>query len=126
MQDIMPPVGANAQLIRSYGAGGFRIGAAVSGAELGEHAGVKALWPGVVEGAELIGSTGVLGVFEAIRRSDAPVTGQKIRDQLETICNFEKTYMDGKLCYSKDQHEGVFEDALITVEIKGGKFFTVR
>lgn len=26
MQDIMPPVGANAQLIQSYGAGGFRIG----------------------------------------------------------------------------------------------------
>ncbi len=42
-------------------AGGFRIGAAVSGAELGEHAGVCALWPGVVEGAELIGSTQVQG-----------------------------------------------------------------
>lgn len=26
MQDIMPPVGANAQLIQSYGASGFRIG----------------------------------------------------------------------------------------------------
>ncbi|MDT8858395.1 xanthine dehydrogenase family protein subunit M [Paracoccaceae bacterium Fryx2] len=42
-------------------AGGFRIGAAVSGAELGEHAGVRALWPGVVEGFELIGSTQVQG-----------------------------------------------------------------
>lgn len=42
-------------------AGGFRIGAAVSGAELGEHADVRALWPGVVEGAELIGSTQVQG-----------------------------------------------------------------
>ena len=41
--------------------GGFRIGAAVSGAELGEHAGVNALWPGVVEGMELIGSTQVQG-----------------------------------------------------------------
>ncbi len=41
--------------------GGFRIGAAVSGAELGEHAGVCALWPGVVEGVELIGSTQVQG-----------------------------------------------------------------
>lgn len=28
MQDIMPPVGANAQLIRSYGPLGFRIGQA--------------------------------------------------------------------------------------------------
>ncbi len=41
--------------------GGYRIGAAVSCAELGEHAGVTALWPGVVEGAELIGSTQVQG-----------------------------------------------------------------
>lgn len=42
-------------------ADGYRIGAAVSGAELGEHAGVVALWPGVVEGFELIGSTQVQG-----------------------------------------------------------------
>ncbi len=42
-------------------AGGFRIGAAVSGAELGAHAGVVGLWPGVVEGFELIGSTQVQG-----------------------------------------------------------------
>lgn len=42
-------------------AGGFRIGAAVPNAVLGEHAGVAALWPGVVEGANLIGSTQVQG-----------------------------------------------------------------
>lgn len=42
-------------------AGGYRIGAAVSGAELGEHSGVVALWPGVVEALELIGSTQVQG-----------------------------------------------------------------
>jgi len=41
--------------------GGFRIGAAVPAAELGEHAGVRALWPGVVEAAELIGSTQIQG-----------------------------------------------------------------
>ncbi len=37
------------------------IGAAVSGAELGEHAVAKVLWPGVVESAELIGSTQIQG-----------------------------------------------------------------
>lgn len=42
-------------------AGGFRVGAAVCGAELGEHEGVVALWPGVVEALELIGSTQVQG-----------------------------------------------------------------
>ena len=41
--------------------GGWRVGAAVSGAELGEHDGVKAAWPGVVEAAELIGSTQIQG-----------------------------------------------------------------
>ena len=42
-------------------AGGFRVGAAVAGAELGEHAALKQAWPGVVEAAELIGSTQVQG-----------------------------------------------------------------
>jgi CO/xanthine dehydrogenase FAD-binding subunit len=42
-------------------AGGLRIGAAVAGAELGEHAGVCAMWPGVVEAARLIGSIQVQG-----------------------------------------------------------------
>lgn len=42
-------------------AGGFRIGAAVSGAELGDNAAVKALWPGVVEAFNLIGSKQVQG-----------------------------------------------------------------
>ena len=42
-------------------AGGFRIGAAVSCARMGEHAALVAAWPGVVEGAELIGSTQVQG-----------------------------------------------------------------
>ncbi len=42
-------------------AGGFRIGAAVSGAELGEHVALCAMYPGVTEGAQLIGSTQVQG-----------------------------------------------------------------
>ena len=37
------------------------IGAAVTGAELGEHAAAKSMWPGVVEAAELIGSTQIQG-----------------------------------------------------------------
>ena len=37
------------------------IGAAVTGAELGEHTAAKSMWPGVVEAAELIGSTQIQG-----------------------------------------------------------------
>src|SRR5438067_3977059 len=41
--------------------GGWRIGAAVTGAELKEHPQLKQVWPGVVEAANLIGSTQVQG-----------------------------------------------------------------
>lgn len=40
---------------------GFRIGAAVAGAELGEHAAFAAEWPGVTEAFQLIGSTQIQG-----------------------------------------------------------------
>jgi carbon-monoxide dehydrogenase medium subunit len=41
--------------------GGFRVGAAVTGAELREHPRLKTVWPGVVEAANLIGSTQIQG-----------------------------------------------------------------
>lgn len=41
--------------------GGWRIGIAVSGIELGRHAELVADWPGVVEGMNLVGSTQVQG-----------------------------------------------------------------
>ncbi|MBV1796648.1 xanthine dehydrogenase family protein subunit M [Siccirubricoccus sp. G192] len=41
--------------------GGFRIGAAVSGAVLGEHPRFGQVWPGVLEAVNLIGSTQVQG-----------------------------------------------------------------
>lgn len=41
--------------------GGWRIGAAVSGAEMRRHAALCADWPGVVEGMNLVGSTQVQG-----------------------------------------------------------------
>ncbi len=40
---------------------GFVIGAATPGAQLGEHAALRAAWPGVVEAANLIGSKQVQG-----------------------------------------------------------------
>ena len=43
------------------GPAGFVIGAATPCAQIGEHAGLAAAWPGVVEAARLIGSTQVQG-----------------------------------------------------------------
>ncbi len=41
--------------------GGWRIGAAVSGAEINEHAELLADWPGIAEAANLVGSTQIAG-----------------------------------------------------------------
>lgn len=41
--------------------GGFRIGAAVSGMEIGEHEALGRAWPGVVEAVRLIGSDQIQG-----------------------------------------------------------------
>jgi carbon-monoxide dehydrogenase medium subunit len=41
--------------------GGFRVGAAVTGAELKEHPKLPKVWPGLIESANLIGSTQVQG-----------------------------------------------------------------
>jgi carbon-monoxide dehydrogenase medium subunit len=42
-------------------AGGFRIGAATPGVDLEGHAALKAAWPGIVEGMDLIGSQQIQG-----------------------------------------------------------------
>ncbi|WP_119419164.1 FAD binding domain-containing protein [Desertibaculum subflavum] len=42
-------------------AGAWRVGAAVTGAEIHDHAGLKKAWPGVVEAINLIGSKQVQG-----------------------------------------------------------------
>lgn len=41
--------------------GGWRIGAAVAGAEINEHEGLKRDWPGICEAMDLIGSTQIQG-----------------------------------------------------------------
>lgn len=75
---------------------------------------------------EILASTGFLALAESIRRVQGPVTGPKIRDGLETICDFDGTYLDGKLCYSKTDHEGIGTDSLVKMEIRDGKLKTVR
>lgn len=47
--------------IQDLGGGSFKIGAAVSGAVIGEHKALKKAWPGVVEAINLIGSKQVQG-----------------------------------------------------------------
>jgi carbon-monoxide dehydrogenase medium subunit len=57
--DLKPIPGAVG--IRGSAESGFVIGAATSGALLGEHPTLSKAWPGVVEGVNLIGSTQVQG-----------------------------------------------------------------
>lgn len=47
--------------IKKTSAGGFKIGAAVSGSKLGSNKALKKAWPGVVEATNLIGSDQIQG-----------------------------------------------------------------
>jgi branched-chain amino acid transport system substrate-binding protein len=75
---------------------------------------------------EVIASTGFVALAEAIKRSPSPVTGKSIRDALETICHFRDTYLDGELCYTPDNHEGIGADSLAKMEVRGGKMKTIQ
>lgn len=76
--------------------------------------------------AELLTSTGFLVLVEALKHIEGPPTGALIRDAIENICDFKDTFIDGSICYSKDQHEGFSKDSLVTVEISQGKFKTIK
>jgi aerobic carbon-monoxide dehydrogenase medium subunit len=52
---------AETRMITEEKGGAWRIGAAVTGAELKEHPRLTHVWPGVIEAANLIGSTQVQG-----------------------------------------------------------------
>lgn len=76
--------------------------------------------------ADLIGSSAIVVFAEALRRVKGEVTGQAIRDAAETICDFTGTYADGKLCYSKDDHDGFGPDTVNVVKIVNGKWHNVN
>jgi branched-chain amino acid transport system substrate-binding protein len=74
---------------------------------------------------ELLTTAAATALFEAVKKVDGPVTGQAIRDALEGVCTADSPYLDGRICYSKTDHEGFGKDSLKTVSIKGGKFQTI-
>lgn len=71
--------------------------------------------------AELLATNGLVAIIEAAKKVSGPITGESLREQLENLCPIE-TYADGKLCYSKDNHDGWDESSLTSVEVKDGKF----
>lgn len=73
---------------------------------------------------ELLGATAFQALAEAIKRTEGPVTGAKLRDALESICDFEGTYLDGKLCY-KGTHQGIGADSLVKMVVQNGKLKTI-
>jgi branched-chain amino acid transport system substrate-binding protein len=73
---------------------------------------------------DLFGATSVMLISEALRLA-ANGTGQAIRDALETICGFQ-TYMAASACYSAASHDGFGPEALVSIEVKDGRFKTVR
>lgn len=75
---------------------------------------------------DFLGSSSMIILAQAIGKVDGEVTGAKIRDAMETICDFGDTYMNEKVCYSADNHEGLNGDGLVRFEARDGKFMKVN
>lgn len=71
---------------------------------------------------EMLGATAVVALTAGLDKVTGPVTGEKLRDALESLGKFDNPYIDGQLMYSKDSHEGITESALKVLTIKNGKF----
>ncbi len=70
---------------------------------------------------DLLAGNGYMTIKAALGKINGPVTGQAMRDTIETLCGFETMSM-GKGCFSKDNHDGWGADATILTTIRGGQF----
>jgi branched-chain amino acid transport system substrate-binding protein len=75
---------------------------------------------------EILGANGILILAEAIRRVKGDVTGDAIRDALETISDFDGTPMNGKVNISSTKHDAYGTEALVITRVEKGKLITVR
>ncbi|MBL0918546.1 MAG: ABC transporter substrate-binding protein [Hydrogenophaga sp.] len=71
--------------------------------------------------AEIVAANGYMAIAAALKKIQGPVTGQQMRDTIETLCGFETMSM-GKACFSKDNRDGWGADALVVTTIRGGQF----
>lgn len=74
---------------------------------------------------ELIGANAILAIVEAAKQVKGDITGKALRDSLEKLCGLE-SYTAGKACYSAENHDGWSADFLTTVQIRNGKFMTIK
>jgi len=70
---------------------------------------------------EIGAANGYMAIAAALKKIDGPVTGQQMRDTVETLCDFE-TFSMGRACFSKDNHDGWGADALVVTTIRNGQF----
>lgn len=75
---------------------------------------------------EMIGSTAIIVLAEALRHINGPVTGTKIRDALEQIHDFKGTYAYAPLTYSKTDHDGYGPASIHFVKFHDGKWVNIK
>ena len=72
---------------------------------------------------ELVGTNGLVAAIAAAKSIKGEITGQSMRDAMENLCGLE-AYARGKGCWTKDDHDGWREDALVFTEIANGRLRT--
>ena len=70
---------------------------------------------------EILAANAFMTIKAALQQINGPVTGEKMRDTIETLCGFETITM-GRGCFSKENHDGWAADATILTTVRGGQF----
>jgi len=70
---------------------------------------------------EVVAANGYMTVVAALKKIPGEVTGQEMRDTIETLCGFDTLSM-GTPCFSKDNHDGWGADAVVLTTIRDGQF----
>ncbi len=78
---------------------------------------------------EILSTNGLLAIVAAVKKIDAEgkgeITGKALQQALEHVCGLH-TYSTGSLCYSPDNHDGWGADVPFVVEVRNGKFVTLK
>jgi branched-chain amino acid transport system substrate-binding protein len=75
---------------------------------------------------EVLGANAILILAEALKRVSGTVSGEKVRNALETICDFDGTPMNGRVCFTKTKHDGYGPEALVITRVENGKLVTIK
>ncbi|WGX96089.1 ABC transporter substrate-binding protein [Nocardioides sp. L-11A] len=75
---------------------------------------------------EAAGANGAQVVAAGAEKIDGEITGEKLRDAMENVCDLDTYAIGASVCYTKDERDGMGTDALALLVVEDGAFATYQ